>query len=168
MLAFSKSSCSRTLSLSHNWMMDAMVFGHLWVGISIIAHTSFAALQFHTKWISVSFSCKQIGQAWSKIILLVCRLDLVGREVLWILHKKFLTFFGMEGFQKSVKRLLLLLEAKPPLSLFTSSVVKYALLTVNLQCSVKDQISLSSLLLIPKGIFNIVWHSSFQKISFII
>lgn len=130
-----------------------------------LAQTSLAVQQFHARCILISFSYKHIEHFFSAITRLLYRFAWVGIELMQTLQIKFLTLSGTKRVHLFVHLLFFLVERAHLLFHFDSSAAKYAVLIVNLSCSVKAHINLSSCLVISKGMLRMVLLSSSQEIS---
>ena len=67
----------------------------------LLAHTSCTAAHSHKAWMANSDSLVQIGHLSSLMILLLTRLNHVGKISLHALHQKTLISFGIQSFHKT-------------------------------------------------------------------
>lgn len=129
---------------------------------------------FYNRWILVSSSWRQIGHKFSLVIWRLWKLPLLGSALSRECHKKILIFLEMQREHRHFHKLSCWLELEPLLIRLNSRVAKYALLTVNLPCSVKAQMSLCSCLFCPMGILKVnlllssqnIWEISLEFYSF--
>lgn len=156
--------------LCQSWRKSPIWRGHLWKPTSIDDHTLLNATQFQSKCMSVSASCRQIGQFPSMMISRLHNRLFVGKVFDLTLHRKLL-LFPCTGICHIAFHILIpscVLDVSPMAESWRSSGSRYVLLTENSPFSVKLQMNISSLSNLTMRTFLITVASSAQKFASII